>query len=549
MRILRWLLSGSIVRFSLASIASVVAGLLTISVLILLFRRVGRSDEVRLELFSVLCVCAIGSRSLSRSLTRSVSRRAISSLRVELFRRIMAAPLAEIERVGRSKLTLALTDDIGRIAAVVPTIAALCANVTLIFGCLAYLGWLSRVQLSVTLIVIAVGIGCDLLARREGTKQMRVTGQQHSDLLEVFRSALDGLKELKLHSTRREEAQREFAKRASELESAVERQALLFYISALAAQTLFYLALGLAMFAAGEADHQVVVSYGIAIIYLMGPLQGSVQMTQELVAANVALERVEELGLSLERARPNQGMEQPRASLVDFKPPADVGEFRQLELVGVTYSYESGSGLADDEFILGPIDLVLERSDILFIVGGNGSGKTTLAKILAGLYVPSSGTIRINGHDVIAADTEWYSQLISAIFHDFFVFDRLAHGNEWPDSLLRRFEIDGRVEFESNKISKPSALSVGERKRLALMFAYLDDKQIFILDEWAADQDPSFKERFYKEFLLELSARGKLVVVISHDDRYFKMANKILFLDRGKPSLQLAPGTSNAELI
>jgi putative ATP-binding cassette transporter len=78
------------------------------------------------------------------------------------------------------------------------------------------------------------------------------------------------------------------------------------------------------------------------------------------------------------------------------------------------------------------------------------------------------------------------------------------------------------------------ALSQGQRKRLALLTAYLEDRPIYLFDEWAADQDPQFKEIFYHHLLPELRARNKTVLVITHDDRYYDVADRLIKLDYGK---------------
>jgi putative pyoverdin transport system ATP-binding/permease protein len=540
MRIIGWLLNESIFRFLLACVASVTAGLLTLSVLILLFRLVGESDAVKLELYAALSLGAVGSRVLARRLIESIGRNAISFLRIELFQRIVAAPLADIERIGRSKLIMALTDDVGRIAAIVPNLVVLCTNSTLLLAFLAYLAWLSIVQFGIILLVIAVGLVCHFLLRREGTAQVRVSQQKRSDLLDVFRSALDSVKELKLHSARREQALKAFAERAKELQASVERQSLYFGGSAMAAQILFYVALGLVMFdyVGDVADRHLAVSYGVAILYLMGPLRGSIQIVQELAAADIALDKVEELGLALDRAKVRQSSNNSEGS--SFAPSIaglDIKGFQQLELSGATYSYPSNHENGGEGFVLGPIDAVFARGEVVFVVGGNGSGKTTFVKILAGLYPLTTGSIRVNGRDVTSGNSDWYCQFFSAVFHDFFVFERLLENNEKSNDLLRRFGMAGRVRIEDDRIVKPSSLSLGERKRLALMLAYLDDKPVLILDEWAADQDPEFKEVFYRQILEELRDLGKLVIVISHDNRYFQLADKVVCFDRGTPSL------------
>jgi putative pyoverdin transport system ATP-binding/permease protein len=542
MRIIGWLLNESIVRFVLACVASVTAGLLTLAVLILLFRLVGESNAVRLELYVALSLGAIASRVLARRLIESIGRNAISFLRMELFRRIVTAPLADIERIGRSKLIMALTDDVGRIAAIVPNLVVLCTNLTLIIAYLAYLAWLSVIQFGIIVLVIGIGLICHFLLRREGTAQVRVSQQKRNDLLDVFRSALDSVKELKLHAARREQILGAFADRSKELQVSVERQSVYFGGSAMVVQILFYVALGLVMFDyVGDAGgRHLTVSYGVAILYLMGPLRGSIQTFQELAAADIALDRVEELGLALDRAKEKQRTSDAVGSTVARSSSIagfDIAGFRHLELLGVTYSYSSNLESGGGGFILGPVDVVLARGEIVFVVGGNGSGKTTFVKLVAGLYAPTAGLIRVNDREVTGAESDWYCQCFSAIFHDFFVFERLLGNYERLGDLLRRFGMAERITVEGDKIVEPSSLSLGERKRLALMFAYIDDKPVVILDEWAADQDPEFKEVFYNQILEELRDRGKLVIVISHDDRYFHLADKVLRFDRGHLSL------------
>jgi putative ATP-binding cassette transporter len=174
----------------------------------------------------------------------------------------------------------------------------------------------------------------------------------------------------------------------------------------------------------------------------------------------------------------------------------------------------------------------------VFLIGGNGSGKTTLAKVLVGLYAPESGTIRLNGRPIADADRESYRQHFAAVFSDFYLFERLVG--------LGRHDIDAEAEeylrdlHLSHKVSVRQgvfttlALSQGQRKRLALLTAYLEDRPVYLFDEWAADQDTLFKKVFYTQLLPELRARGKAVLVISHDDRYFGVADRIVRLDYGR---------------
>jgi putative ATP-binding cassette transporter len=173
-------------------------------------------------------------------------------------------------------------------------------------------------------------------------------------------------------------------------------------------------------------------------------------------------------------------------------------------------------------------------------VGGNGSGKTTLAKLLTGLYAPDGGDIRFDGQLITDQNREWYSQHFSVVFSDFFLFDSLLGLKRQVSNLdatardyLVQLQLDHKVQVKDGNLSTTS-LSQGQRKRLALLTAYLEDRPIYIFDEWAADQDPMFKEVFYDRLLPELRAKGKTVIVISHDDRYYHVADRIIKLDYGQ---------------
>ncbi|MGW5452626.1 ATP-binding cassette domain-containing protein [Nocardia sp. NPDC003979] len=194
---------------------------------------------------------------------------------------------------------------------------------------------------------------------------------------------------------------------------------------------------------------------------------------------------------------------------------------------------ESGEG----GFRLGPIDLVFEPGQITFIVGGNGSGKSTLAKIITGLYVPRTGSLSLNGERIDHDNIEWFRQNSSAVFTDFHLFeDYLGFDRPGIDAEVRRYleelQIAHKVSVEGGRLSTVD-LSQGQRKRLALLTALLEDRQIYVFDEWAADQEPRFREVFYREILTDLKQRGKTVIVITHDDRYFDCADQLVKLDFG----------------
>jgi putative ATP-binding cassette transporter len=205
--------------------------------------------------------------------------------------------------------------------------------------------------------------------------------------------------------------------------------------------------------------------------------------------------------------------------------------WNSLELAGVQHTYRREN--EEEEFSLGPIDLSLRPGELVFITGGNGSGKTTLAKLLVGLYIPQQGEIRLDGQTITDERRDDYRQLFSVVFSDFYLFENLLGLSAFnidtkAQDYLAKLQLDRCVQIKDRTLSTLE-LSQGQRKRLALLTAYLEDRSIYLFDEWAADQDPQFKEIFY----FELKEAGKTVIVISHDDRYYNVADRVLKLNYG----------------
>lgn len=203
-------------------------------------------------------------------------------------------------------------------------------------------------------------------------------------------------------------------------------------------------------------------------------------------------------------------------------------------------------------FSLGPLDLTFQPGQITFIVGGNGSGKSTLAKLITGLYVPQNGHLSLNGETIDHENIEWFRQNTSAVFTDFHLFEDYLGFEDGIDDEVRKYlkelQIDHKVTVENGRLST-IALSQGQRKRLALLTALLEDRPIYMFDEWAADQEPKFRDVFYREILVKLKERGKTVIVITHDDRYFDCADQIVKLDFGRIAevKELSPPLAAAE--
>jgi putative ATP-binding cassette transporter len=189
-----------------------------------------------------------------------------------------------------------------------------------------------------------------------------------------------------------------------------------------------------------------------------------------------------------------------------------------------------------NEFSVGPLNFFINPRDLIFISGNNGSGKTTIFKLLTGLYQPTSGNIIIDNQSVWPESIFYYRSLFAVVFSDFYLFKQLYGINsidpEWTNTWLDRLQLTNKLKIINGKFSTLK-LSTGQRKRLALFAALAEKKPILILDEWAADQDPGFRQYFYNSILPLIRAENITVIAITHDENYFHLADKRLHLENG----------------
>ena len=480
--------------------------------------------------FVGLCLLLPLTRYTAEILLSSLGQGALFRLRMQLCRQMLAAPLYHLEEIGPARLLTALTDDVPTITNAIGSIPLLCVNLALVVGCLVYMGTLSWILLTIVLGFMVFGIISYQLPILMVNNVFGQARKEANTLQSHFRALTQGTKELKIHHQRR---QAFIADSLEGTSGAIQRYNLAgFKIYAAAAswgQTLVFVVVGLIVFLLPhlrQITGPTLTAYAITLLYLMTPLQVVMNLLPQVSRANIALKTVRELGFTLV----SKGSEE----VAEVGPATS--DWDKLELRGVTRSYRREG--EDESFVLGPINLTLKPGELVFITGGNGSGKTTLAKLLMALYPPESGTIYFQNQPVGPENQEFYRQHFSAVFSDFFLFDQLLgllgpELDEQARKYLEQLKLSNKVQIKQGKFSTTD-LSQGQRKRLALLTAYLEDRPIYVFDEWAADQDPYFKNIFYTQLLPALKARNKTVLVISHDDRYYYVADRIIKLDDGQ---------------
>ena len=480
--------------------------------------------------FAGILLFSLAADLLAKRLLISLTASTSNLLRIQLSQQILQKPYERIERIGASRLQALLTEDITAISQAMNALPSIAVSMATALGCTAYLGWLSPVTLAgLSLMAIPMILGYRLLHHR-AVHQSRLVLQTRNLLFAHYRSLIEGVKELMLH----QERQRAFLfSLLYPTATVLSQQQILARTWQQAAQSWsqsIYLFFILALFAVAnlfQLNPALMTTYAIVTLYVKSSVLIVLQMLTFWSEANVAFGQVEALGFTFAL---QPAIDKP--SKVSSQQAAPI----QLELKTTRYRYQHEN--QERSFELGPIDLTLKSGEIVFIVGGNGSGKTTLIKLLTGLYKAESGEIFLNSHTVHEDELLLYRQNFSVIFADFFLFDQLLGIEEWQIDeqavhYLKALQLDHKVRIDGHRLSTTN-LSHGQRKRLALLTAYLEDRPVYVFDEWAASQDPEFREVFYRQLLPELKQRGKLVIVISHDDHYFDVADRVIKLDFGR---------------
>ncbi|MFB2895211.1 cyclic peptide export ABC transporter [Aerosakkonemataceae cyanobacterium BLCC-F50] len=517
----------------LATITGLISGITTTGLIAVISGKI-INPTFTLQLTGIffgLCFFKLTTGIISRVLLIRLSQKIVLDLRMMLSRQILASPLFHLEYLGNHRILASLIDDIETLAKAAQVLPAFCGDIAIVTSCLLYLAWLSPILFIIILSSISIGIFSYQVISNRAFRSLKQARSQQDKLFKYINTLTAGIKELKLSQQRRQNFLIDgLYDTAQNYRRHNINSMTIFAVAATWGHILFFLVVGIVLFGLpliSSIQPAILSSYAITIIYLISPLDYMMSVLPMISGAIVALQTIEALQLSLASS--------PQETLLSFEFESAL-TCKSLQLSGVTHTYYHKP--EERAFTVREINLTLFAGEITFIAGGNGSGKSTLVKILAGLYSPEVGEIYLNNQRITSELREWYRQHFSVIFSDFYLFDTLLKGkttetDKKVDDYLVKLRLDNKVTLKNNEFST-TALSQGQRKRLALLNAYLEDKPILIFDEWASDQDPIFKKIFYTQLLPELKARGKIVIAITHDDQYFPTCDRLIKLDYGK---------------
>lgn len=491
----------------------------------------GQPQLTSVVLFLIFILAYIYSQRYVLLTTSAEIERLVHSYRERLIKRLKMCELREVEHIGRGRIFSSISSDTRIISQTANALVMGAQSALLIVFACVYLATISMTSLVLSSIFLGIAISIYQGKMQGISNTLRDAAEEENKLHDLVNGLLDGFKEVKL-SSRRAGAVLEDVLSVSDRTAAFRTIALQSMgVMFIFAQVSFLLLLGTLVFLTpmfGSNYSGTVMESMTTVIFLIGPISGLVGTVPQIAVANSAAENLHNLEKLLEIST-----HETNGATAAPAPAGMPATMKSLELRHVFFSHVA----KDSQFDVGPIDLTIRSGETIFITGGNGSGKSTLIKLLTGLYWPISGELLVNGVPVSAGNAQDFRDRFCAVFSDFHLFRKL-YGIPVPDAetanaWLEEMEIAGKTEIIGDGFSTVD-LSAGQRKRLALVSALLEDKPIVVLDEWAADQDPHFRRKFYDELLPRMKAAGKTIIAVTHDDRYFNAADRHLHMEEGK---------------
>ncbi len=438
----------------------------------------------------------------------------IHRLRIRLMDDVRRAELVPLEAVGRARITSAITGETRMLEQASNSLAFAAQSLILIVFVAVYVAYQSILAFVLSALIIFLSGLVFHATAGQHAEGMRRVAEWENRLFDRLSDLLDGFKEVRLNQPRSEELYEditEVSRTAANIKISTEADN---FKRMIFSQSTLYILLAVIVFVVPSISHasgEALMKTTTALLFVVGACFGLVQSLPVITAANVAADAIEKLEEQISAARAAE----PGRPV----PPAE--RFGTVEMRDVVFRYVDLA--SESAFQVGPLNFTMRSGELIFIMGGNGSGKSTFMRLLAGLYSPASGQIILDGRPIVDSNRDSYRALISAVFSDFHLFRKL-YGIPGPDpseveQLLVQFQLQEKTHLTDGEFQTLN-LSSGQRRRLALIVTLLEKRPILLLDEWAADQDPEFRHKFYHELLPELNRAGVTVVVVTHDVRY-----------------------------
>ncbi|MCB9230912.1 MAG: cyclic peptide export ABC transporter [Bacteroidia bacterium] len=436
----------------------------------------------------------------------------VARIRTRVLDKIRQSELLQIDQIGKSEIYARLTQDANLISQTAGIIISSFQGGIMVVCCIIYIGFISLPAFITAVLTLTFGVIIYVMRQRNLDKDVKKALDNETRFLDGLTHTLEGFKEIRLNRKKNDELFGKVKETIEEGQEVRTRYSLAYVLNFMFSQTIFYFFIALVIFILPvyfDAFPEKIVHITAAVLFIAGPLETLVGSIPFFTKANVAVDNILQLEQNIQVTSTF-----PVSEIMRKLPDS----FSKIEARGVSFSFYDEEN--QKTFTSGPIDFSLQKGELVFIVGGNGSGKSTFLKLLTGLYRPQEGAVYLDGFAVGSLEIHAYRELFSTVFTDFHLFDELYGLRDVPEDrvreLIREMGLEGKTDFRNGKFTRLN-LSTGQKKRLGLIVAMLEDKPVFVFDEIAADQDPEFRQKFYDEFLDRFRKEGKTIVMVSHD--------------------------------
>jgi cyclic peptide transporter len=454
----------------------------------------------------------------------------VYDMRMNLIEKIFYTSYQKFEKMDRGRVFATLNDDTGQVGNSANIFVTLLTSMITTVGVFLYLSTIAFWATLVTLGVIIVIATIYYIVSQKAQVYLEEARDTRDVYMRLLNGLIDGFKELSIHFNKKKQYNDDVEKSTQEFRDKSSIGIVKFINAFMVGESMLVILLGSVAFAVRRLFPEIqiftLMSFIMALLYLIGPVNGILGSIPAIVQLRIAWNRVKGFIKDIPANMTPEDIESLKLNI----PRVD-----RIEAKGVVFQYESEED--DKPFGLGPIDFEAKKGEAVFIVGGNGSGKTTFAKILTGLYVADEGSIKVDGEEV---NSYQMGEYFSTVFSGYHLFEKLYNidlsdeeKRKEGEKYIEMLNLQDKVSLEEDSFSTID-LSGGQRKRLALLQCYLEDCPIYLFDEVAADQDPEFRRFFYRELLTRMKEKGKIVIAITHDDHYFDVADKVIKFDMGK---------------
>ncbi len=488
---------------------------------------------VKLQYF-ILFIVAMGIFCYAKKVSMSHSIRTIEKmlhqLRMRIIEKMRWSELRGMESFTKGEVYTKISQDTVTISQSAFFLVNIVQSGIMVICCLLYIAWISPWAFLVTLVAVTLAISIYWGHRKRLVGDMADMSRKEMELVDSVSHIIEGYKEIRVNKAKNDGVFAHYANLAEESKRLKIKSNDTFIIEIMFSQIFFYLLIAAVVFILPQlvpTYSAVVIKTTAAILFVVGPLDMIATTAPLVTRANSALKNIYDLEDRIDAL--TKGKQDV------YEAPSIYAGFSSVAAQGIQFTYRDENN--NPLFAVGPFNLEIKRGEVVFFVGGNGCGKTTLMKMLTGLYRPDLGELRVDGTRVEPQCYQNYRELFSVIFSDFHLFDRLYGLDDVAPAkvreLLKEMDIAHKTRFEDGRFTQVD-LSTGQRKRMALISALLEDRPILMFDEWAADQDPHFRKYFYETMVPAFKKAGKTVLAVSHDDRYWHIADRVVKMEYGQ---------------